>query len=304
VRQHYLLIALLLLLVSGVVTAAPRVVVSLVPLHSLIAGIMEGVGKPELLIHGGESPHSFTLRPSQARALEEAELVVWVGPGLELPLEKIITALAVETRVITLETESRVELLSLREGGSWDSHQHSAGEGHTHSADHHFWLSPRNGGRIIRIFMDELSRLDPANQATYRKNAQALLEKLAHQDKELKSELAGVKGIPYMVFHDAYQYFETHYGLNAIGSIAVSPEKTPGAKRLSELRTKIRDSKVRCIFSEPQFQSKLADTLIEGSSAKSGVLDPLGIELPLGPDAYFALLRNLSTSLTQCLSQP
>ena len=152
----------------------------------------------------------------------------------------------------------------------------------------------------MRIVMDELSRLDPVNQARYRENSQALLIKLTRQDEDLKSELAGVKGAPYLVFHDAYQYFESHYGLNAIGSVTVSPNQMPGVKRLSELRNKIRNSKVRCIFSEPQFEPKLVEMLIEGSSAKSGVLDPLGSKLSPSTDAYFVLLRNLATSLTRC----
>ncbi|MET0092442.1 MAG: zinc ABC transporter substrate-binding protein [Sedimenticola sp.] len=302
-HQRYLPIVLLFLFVSGVATAAPRVVVSLVPIHSLVAGVMEGVGEPELLIHGGESPHSFSLRPSQAHTLQGAQLVVWVGPDLEVTLEKSIATLATEARVITLAQEGRIEPLPLREGGKWDAHDHGASEGHSHGADQHIWLSPRNGGRIVRIMMDELSRLDPTNKTRYRKNAQALLNKLARQDKELKSELAEVNAIPYMVFHDAYQYFEVHYDLKAIGSITVSPEQTPGAKRLSELRRKIRNLEVRCIFSEPQFEPRLVDMLIEGSNAKSGVLDPLGAELTPGPEAYFKLLHNLASSLTQCLSQ-
>ncbi|GAB6042306.1 zinc ABC transporter substrate-binding protein [Endothiovibrio diazotrophicus] len=308
------LLTLFALPLSG--TAAPGVVATIQPIHSLVAGVMEGIGEPSLLIHGNESPHTFSLRPSDARQLHAAKLVVWVDEGLETPLAHTLESLDDGVRVLTLSAVEGMELLPVREGGAWEAHDHGDGEHqaeehavgdeeaeHHHHRDLHLWLSPRNAGRVVRATLEALSDLDPANAERYRANAQRQLQRLRDLDRRLAERTAPVRERPYIVFHDAYQLFEKRYHLNAVGSVTLSPERAPGARRVHQLRGKIRDLGVRCVFAEPQFEPKLVRTLIEGSGARAGVLDPLGATLPAGPDAYFRLMNALADSLVGCLGE-
>lgn len=301
-------IALCLAFVPARAGPAPRVVVSLKPLHSLVAGVMDGIGSPSLLVTGGASPHGTTLRPSEARALSEAALVFWVGPQLEAFLARPLRTLVTGGRVITLTEAPGMRLLPAREGGVWEAHDSARGgtEGGARKAregelDLHLWLDPENAKRIVEIAAAELSRADAANAARYRSNGTALAQRIDALDRELRDRLAPVARRPYVVFHDAYQYFERRYGLNAAGSITVSPERAPGARRLREIREKVATLGATCVFSEPQFEPALVAAVTEGNMSGTGVLDPLGTDLPAGPEAYFALMRGLATALENCL---
>lgn len=305
--------------------AEPRVVVSLKPVHSLIAGVMDGVATPELLLTGGESPHSYHLRPSQARMLARADVLFWVGPALEGFLVKPLQSLESRTRVVTLMEAPGIHLLPARSGGVWEEHEdhgqshdhHEAagkkspegkpkrGHDHDHQAtDPHLWLDPQNGQAIVRLAAAELARQFPAHQARFVANAEALLVRLAALDDELRRQLSSLRGRPYIVFHDAYQYLEARYGLSAAGAITLSPEVAPGAQRLRAIRQTIRERQAACVFAEPQFEPRLVVTAIEGSGSRQGVLDPLGADLPAGPESYFLLMRHLAKSLQACLEKP
>jgi zinc transport system substrate-binding protein len=316
---------------AGLATAAmaePNVVASIKPLHSLAASVMEGVGTPTLLVDGAASEHSYALRPSDARALSQANLVFWVGEGLETYLTGSIANLAGEAHVVELAEIEGIRLLKLRTGGDWEAHDHDHehdhgteehahedGHGEDHDHDHaapdenhhtgydaHLWLDPENARRIVAAMVEALSEQDPENARIYRANGDRTADRLAALDRELAAALAPVKDVPYVVFHDAYQYFESRYDLAAVGSITVSPERQPGAQRLHEIREKISGLDVRCVFSEPQFEPALIDTLREGTAVPTGELDPLGADLSNGPDLYFELMRNLAGSLKSCLA--
>ena len=165
----------------------------------------------------------------------------------------------------------------------------------------HVWLDPHNAEAIVRAAVAALQQADAANGARYAENGAAVIARLEAMDADLSARLAPVKEAPYLVFHDAYQYFEAHYGMRAVGSVTVSPERAPGAKRIAELRRKIEDAGAVCVFSEPQFEPALVATVVEGTAARTGVLDPLGAALSAGPDAYFSLMENLADSLVACL---
>jgi zinc transport system substrate-binding protein len=305
------LIVLLLILFTApgisVGAAAPEVVVSLKPLHSLVAGVMAGVGEPLLLIQGGGSPHGYTLRPSEARMLSEAQLVVWVGPRLEGFLEKPLLTLAGRARQLELSRELEAEMLPVREGGFWETHasdeEHGAGEagGRAHDRhgerNQHLWLDPLLAKLIVARTAVALTDIDPVHAHQYQQNAARLQERLDTLHAGLKARLAPVKNIPYIVFHDAYPYFEAAYGLNAVGSVTLSVDRKPGARRIGEIRQKIRELNARCVFSEPQFEPRLVVTVIEGTGARTGVLDPLGAALPSGEECYFQLMNDLADNL-------
>ncbi|KEA06525.1 zinc ABC transporter substrate-binding protein [Rhizobium rhizogenes] len=285
---------------------APDVVVSIKPIHSLVAAIMDGVGTPELIVDGAASPHTYALKPSNAKALEAAKVVFWVGPGMETFLEKPLSALGANALVVELDKAPGITKLKFREGGAFEAdddgdeptdHDHDHGE-----FDTHLWLDPHNAKAMTAEITTTLVAADPANALTYEANQKALDDRLDALDAEIASTLAPVKSKPFIVFHDAYQYFERRYGVRVAGSITVSPESIPGAQRISEIHGKVAELGATCVFAEPQFEPKLVNVILEGTSAKSGVLDPEAATLPQGPDLYFDLMRGIANSLKTCLS--
>lgn len=304
--------------------AAPAVVASIGPVHALVAGVMEGVGTPFLLIRGAGSPHAYALKPSEARAVAEADRLFWIGPPIESFLPRVIESLAPGTAVALAE-RADLTLLPPRAAGAWrtpahDDHQEHEQEHHGHQEheqddhghhdhahddayDGHVWLDPANAARMVATIADELRAFDPANGPRYQANAAALEARLEALDRALRAALEPVRGVPYVVFHDAYHYFEARYGTHAVGAIAVSPERPPSARRLSEIRARIVESDIRCVFAEPQFPTRVVAAVVEGTGARSAVLDPLGADMAPGTDAYFTLMHTLADSLVGCLSR-
>ena len=279
------------------------VVTSIKPIHSLVSAVMDGIGTPSLIIEGAGSPHTYALKPSQAKALQDADLVFWVGPAIESFLEKPIKEVASSARIVTLSDAHGLIKIEFREGGNFDSHDDHAKHDDHGQFDMHVWLDPENAKMMINAIEEALIEADPRNARTYQGNAANVRRDLDKLITEVDAEMSPVKGTPYVVFHDAYQYFEDRFGMKPVGSITVSPERLPGAKRVKELREKIKSLNASCVFSEPQFEPKLIATVIEGTSAGTGVLDPLGVSIKAGPEMYFTLIRNMSKSLKNCLSR-
>ena len=309
-RLHSLLRLLLPpLLLTGLALpaqAAPRIVVTIKPLHSLVAGVMAGVAAPELLIPGAGSPHSYSLRPSAARMLDRADLVIRISPDFETFLDRPLATLASRAQVLSVADLPGVTLLPARKGGVWESDEHelAASGHHAGEMNLHLWLDPHNARAIVAGTVAALEKLDPAHAAAYRGNAAKVEARLEGLDAQLAKQLRPVAGLPYIVFHDAYPYLEQRYGLTPAGAISVSPDRQPGALRLSEIAARVKQVGARCIFSEPEFQPKLARLLADTTGARVGVLDPLGADIPPGPDAYFTLMQNLADNLVACLSGP
>jgi zinc transport system substrate-binding protein len=272
-----------------VAAADLTVVASIPPVHSLVAGVMEGVGEVHLLVKGGASPHTYALRPSDASLLNRADVVFWVGEELEAFLAKPMTALGGGADVVALSEAPKVRVFAAREGGVWEEDEHAhedesghadeAGDHHEHGGrDMHIWLDPANAGPwSTRSSPRCLAAMPPCR--TYAANGTRVRARLEGLTAELRATLAPLGDKPFMVFHDAYQYFENAFGLAAVGALSVAPQRLPGAKRLGELRERLTSAGVVCVFREPQFAPKLAETLVEGSSARIGVLDPLGAGL-------------------------
>ena len=305
-RTLFLVAAALALAIGGAARAEPpKVVVSIKPLHGLVAAVMDGVGQPVLLIKSGADPHEYSMKPSDAEALSGAGLVVWAGPGVETFLEKPVSSLAGNAKVIRLDQEKTLTLLPAREGGAWEEDADEHGGEHKHGAvDGHLWVSPANADAIVRVVVRELSALDKVNAAKYAANGAKTRAALKALDAELKKQLAPVKTKRFIVSHDSIQYFQKHFGLAAVGAIAISPDRPPSAKRLSELRARLQKEKVACVFSEPQVPDRLAKTVVEGTTVRTGVLDTDGgLTVPEGKDAYFAMMRNLAKALADCLGK-
>ncbi|KAB2715643.1 zinc ABC transporter substrate-binding protein ZnuA [Brucella intermedia] len=314
---------------TNISLAAERegVVVSIKPLHSIVSAVMQGVGEPKLIVQGAGSEHVYSLKPSDAEAIEHAKVIFWAGPSMETFLDKPIDTLGEGAKVVALGDADGLTRLKFREGGPFEAHDHGH-EGHDHAHDDnkhdhaaeaseaghdhdhghgeydlHFWLDPQNGKVLATDIAKTLGASDPEHAAQYEKNARDYGEKIDALTREIASELEPVKDKPFIVFHDAYQYFENRFGVKAAGSITVSPEKAPGAARIKEIHDKIKSLGATCVFSEPQFEPKLVKTVIDGTEARTGILDPLGAELKDGPDLYPQLIRNLADSLKTCLSK-
>ncbi len=321
--------------------ALDNVVASIKPVHSLVAGVMGDLGDPHLLVRGAASPHTYALRPSDAQALESARLVFWVGPNLEASLDRAIDSLGADATIVELGEAHGLTLLPFREGGAFEAHEHGDDEDHGEEAGHddhdhedeaadhdhddddhgemaeddhghedhdhgaydmHVWLDPVNAAAIVQEIAEALAEADPENAAQYAENADRLNMRLEELTTEISAELEPVKDKPFVVFHDAYHYFENRFGIEAAGSITVSPEILPGAQRISEIQEKVRELGATCVFAEPQFEPKLVTVTTEGTGAGTGTLDPLGAAIDDGPDLYFDLIRNMATSLKDCLS--
>ncbi|KFC65111.1 Periplasmic solute binding protein [Devosia sp. LC5] len=301
------------LLLTSTVYAAPNVVASIKPVHSLVAAVMAGVGEPTLIVKGAASPHTYALRPSDAGALESADIVFWTGHGMELFLADALDTLAPNAQIVELAEAPGITILPVREGGAFEHHSHE-GEGGDHDHEHeehdhgehgegdmHFWLDPENAKLMVTEIAATLAKADPENAAAYQANAATEIAALDVLETELDATLAPVKDKPFIVFHDAYQYFESRFGLELAGSITVTPDTMPGAQRIDELKTKVAELGATCVFAEPNFEPTIIKAITEGSQAKSGVLDPEGGALTEGSDLYPNLLRGLATSLVDCL---
>ncbi len=347
-------------LLGGVAFAdVPQVAVDIAPVHSLVAKVMEGVGTPDLIIQSGASPHEYSLRPSEASALQEADLVFWTGPDLTPWLTDTIGTLAPDAVVTTLmEADGTIEL-PFREGALFEAHNHDdhddhgkeddhdghghddhaedkdhddhghddhaedkdhddhghddhaedkdhddhAGhESHDHGAhDPHAWLSPQNASTWLNAIAAQLSAADPDNAGTYFANAAAGRAQMDALVTQVNATLDPVRGGRFVVFHDAYQYFETDFDFPASGAISIGDASDPSPARIAEIQGRIANESITCVLAEPQFNAGLVATVLDGSEANTGVIDPLGAELELGATLYPQLISDMATAFVDCL---
>jgi zinc transport system substrate-binding protein len=281
--------------------AEVKVLASIKPIHSLVAAVMEGVATPGLIVGGNNSPHTYALKPKDAEALQQADIIFWVGPSLEAFLVKPLDSLAGKARMISLIEAPGVHTLALREGNGFDADTdevevHNAGE-----ADGHIWLDPQNAKFMARHIAIILTAMDTPNAKVYIANAQKLSIKLDALSQEITEQVGPVQNKGFIVFHDAYHYFEKRFGLQATGAISIHPESTPGAASIAAIKKRISDGKVTCVFAEPQFDDALITTILEGTTVKSATLDPEGANLEPGPALYETVLRNIAKNLSDCL---
>ena len=291
---------LTLLLLASPALAEPKFIASIVPVHAIVSAVMGEAGTPELLLPGRMSEHAASFTATQISMLGKADLVFIIGGGLEAKLTQLSGSEAVAGKVfVELSKAPGIITHHIREGGGWDGEDH---EDHSDAFDPHVWLDPENAKAMAQHIAAELGKVDPANKAIYADNASQFAAELEKLSAEIAASLADIKTKPYIVFHDAFQYFEKRFGLNAVGSIADFSGKPPSAKRLKDIRDKLADSRAVCVFREPQYDSKVADTVIEGSNARSGVLDPMGAELAPGAEAYKQILRNIAAGIKACVT--
>ena len=316
---------------AGVVGAAqadvPRVAVDIAPLHSIVASVMGSLGTPDLVVPPGASPHGYSMRPSEARALDRADVIVWVGPTLTPWLEGPVETLGAGAASISVLNVQGTFLLDIREGENFAAHDHDHGhedehgdghddeheEGHGdgHDDEHgdahvdhgdeidpHAWLDPQNAAVWAGEIATNLAELDPENASTYAQNAQMFQQQMTALETELNASLSQVRGRPFVVFHDAYHYFEHRFEIEAVGSVSDSDATAPSAARVSALQATITDLGAVCALAEPQYNPGLLTAI---GAATLGVIDPLGAEQKPGPELYPNVLRAIAGSLVDCL---
>lgn len=334
--MRYIITAALAATPGLALAEVPRVVTDIPPVHALVAQVMGDLGQPDLLLAKGADEHDFQLRPSQAGAVAEADLVVWIGPELTPWLDSAMDTRPDGAAALALLAAEGTTRRGYADAGQdedgdeaghdhaddnaddhadghaddhADNHAEDHGEdhadhdGHAHGdSDPHAWLDPGNAAVWLGLIAAELSRLDPDNAAAYAANAETAVAGIAALDAELAAELQGLAGRPIVTQHDAYGHFAAHYGLSFVGSVALGDAASPGAARLQDLRSQLEAGEVLCIFPEVQHDPALIEELAEGTGARiGGALDPVGSMLEPGPGAYAALLTGLAGTLVACL---
>ena len=335
-------IASALVLSAGVASAeVPKVSADIAPVHSLVSKVMNGLGKPYLIIPAEASPHEYQLKPSEAKALQESKLVFWIGEDLTPWLEKGLSTLAKDATIITLLKAEGIELLDFREGALFEAHDHSdhddhddhdhgkhkkkddhddhddhdhgkhkkkddhddhAGhEGHDHGEhDPHAWLSPGIAKVWLNLIAAKLSEVDPNNASTYYSNANSASKDLDTLSDEINKILDPIRKEKFVVFHDAYQYFENHFNISASGAISLGDASDPSPARLKEIKERVEKEDIHCVLAEPQYNEGLVKAVIEGTHANNAIIDPLGVSLEIGPNLYDKIIRNLAINLSNC----
>lgn len=292
-----------LLLSSAALADVPEVITDIAPVHGLVARVMGELGTPQLLVEPGASPHGYALRPSQAAGLQRADLVVMMGHELTPWLEGPVAQLAAGAVVMELLDTQGTTVLSAREVAAFepdDHHEHDHDHAHE-GADPHAWLDPQNAVAWLDSIADALADLDPANAETYRENAAGGSAEIAAAQADAADRLAPLTERPYVVFHDAFQYFEARFGLAGVGAISLSDATPPSAARVAEIRALVEAEGVVCAFSEPQFNPAILDTVTQGTGARLGTVDPVGATLSTGPGFYPALIAAITSDVAACL---
>ena len=325
-----------------------KVVTTIKPLHSLISNVMDGIGEPSLIIEGSTSPHSFVLKPSHAKLIEQADIIFWIGEDIETFMEKPLTSIAKSAKKISFMELKSINKLKFREENIFehddhddhdehkhdedkdhdehkhdedkdhdehkhdedkdhDEHKHDEDkdhdahghEGHHHGEfDAHIWLDPLNAKEMLHEIAHELSDLDPANASKYNENAEKTILAIDEMVNDINGNIN--KNAQFIVFHDAYQYFEKRFGITTAGALTLNTDVLPGAKQISEIHEVIAEKNIKCIFSEPQFNPKIIETIAQDTGIKTGVLDPLGSIFDANKSQYFKLINDLANKLKDC----
>ena len=318
--------------------AEVNVVTTIKPLHSLVSSVMKGVGEPSLIIEGTNNPHTFVFKPSHAEMIENADIVFWIGEDLEAFMEKPLDSLAKNAKTISFMDLASIEKLKFREQNIFDDHddhghddhddhghkdddhddhddhdghddEHDGHDDHDDHAGHHdghnhgefdahIWLDPANAKEMVLEISHELSELDPSNKSKYEDNASKTIVALDKLIEEVDKSLS--KDISYIVFHDAYQYFEKRFGVIPAGALTLNPDVLPGAKQIADIQDVINDKGIKCIFSEPQYNPKIIETLGNDMNISTGVMDPLGAYIDAGPSMYSDLINQIANSIKDC----
>ncbi|WP_411993223.1 zinc ABC transporter substrate-binding protein ZnuA [Agarivorans sp. DSG3-1] len=275
--------------------ANPNILVSIKPLQLIVTSLTEGELAVDYLVSPNVSPHDYALRPSDVRAIREADLLIWVGDELEPFLSKPLSQ--TDTSQLAL-----LDLPGLDHIDGDKGHEHHDHEGHHHDVDPHIWLGPSEARVIAAAITEKLISKMPETSEHFQQQLTRFNQHLDKLEQSIGQQLAPVQQQGYFVFHDGYSYFERQFALNRLGEFTINPQRRPGAKSLLNIRQQLEQGKAKCIFAEPQFDGALLESISQHSGAKISMLDPLGISVNNNKDGYFELLQQLADAYSDCLS--
>ncbi|MGY9051947.1 MAG: zinc ABC transporter substrate-binding protein [Alphaproteobacteria bacterium] len=313
--KNLIFVLTLLIFSTSSISASEKIsiITSVKPLHSIVDAISTNSDQVELLVTTNQSPHDYQLKPSQLKAMQNANIIFYFDDNFETFMSSAFDILPPKVRKSSIIEKANLNLLQYRESGAWDKHLHEGDDGHddhdAHKDEHdddvnlHVWLDPENAKSIVNYVVKELTFINPKNHEIYEENGKRYIEKLNNLDAELKISLSGLQDKPFIVFHDAYQYFERAFNLNAVGSISLRDDiHSVSPNRIKEIKDKIKKTNAECVFREPQFSDRLINTIAEKADIKVGTLDPLGASLQNDKGLYFTLMRELADNFKKCLT--
>jgi len=307
-------LALLAILITPIVSlhvdrlahGSVSVLTDIGPTHSLVSMVMEGVAEPDVLMDKAASPHDYSLRPSDAEKISQAQIIFYISADLTPWLDRVRTSLAKDTRALELLSSADTHTLPFRTGHHFEDDDHAHGSSHdddSHSStDPHAWLDPENAKVWLRHIQSELSIMDPDNAGTYKKNTDLALSELDELILHVDAQLASIRETPFFVLHDSYHYFESRFQLNASGTIKLGDNSRPSISQISSIRKTLRSVDGACVFKEPQFNDRLVKTVTQRTNTHLGELDPLGANIQSGKHLYQTLIRQLASNLVDCLN--
>lgn len=278
-----------------------KVVTTIKPLQLIVSAITDGITTPVLLIPANQSYHHYTLRPSAVRTLDDADLVVWVGPELETYLTALVGGIEAKTRVIRalqLPGLQRHELnkeTAVAEAGSHD-HDHSG------QFDAHIWLDTNNALLIAEAAAQHLMALDPANASRYTRNLAAFSARLQLTQQSNAETLAPLSSLGYAVYHNAFQYFEKQNGLQHSLVFVTAEDMQPGVRYIMAVRNALQQLRPACLLEDVTTNPATVTTVLGDYRLNRERVDLLGENLTPGPEAYTQLIRNLADVFQRCLA--
>jgi len=296
---------------QGGVTAADdklRVVTSIRPVAALVGAVMGDVGQPALLINDPAAAHHFTVKPSQARLLQDADLVFWIGPPMETALGTALAGLAPDVPAVPLIDSDGLTRYPLDVTDHDNGPKHSGKTAQPHHAHHdhavnpHIWLDPRNVVVLLHHVAGRLAAADPAHKATYQANARNAAAQIEATIATMRAEMARYRDSRFIVLHDAHTYFERFFDVRARAAITIDPDMAPGVARVTALRQMVATAKITCIFGEAGISDKWPQLVADGSNLSLVQLDPLGITIDDGPGFFPRLFRRYQMAYRDCLS--
>ncbi|MCE3232186.1 MAG: zinc transporter substrate-binding protein [Rickettsiaceae bacterium] len=276
-----------------------KITASIKPIHSLVAAVTDGINEPVLLLGSSNSPHNYSLKPSDMKTIKESNIIFIVSYDMEFFLRRPLQSLKKDVTIVELSKTNGLTLLPKRNLNLSEDDEHH--DDHHHgSVDLHIWLSPENAIKMTNEIANVLSKKDPKNAKKYQDNAKAYIEKITAKEDTIRNKLEPYTTKPYVVFHDGYQYFEKHFGLNFAGAISVPENEAIGAQRFRKIEDIITQKDAKCLFSEPQFSASTIDAIAQNQKIKVGKLDYLGINVEAGKEAYIDIIDGIADSIVSC----
>ena len=297
-----------LLIINGFILDANADIISSVkPIAFIAQAVSDGVTNTDILLPDGASPHTYSLKPSDLAKIKTAELIIWVGEDLETFMPTVLKSIDKNKQIELMDIPTIKSLLrtSTNNHDQQETHSHNNDSDHDHHGeyDEHIWLSPKIAKEIAQAVHDKLITIYPDKKDIIDENLNEFTVKLAETEQNIAKKLINVQNSGYFVFHDAYGYFESQFGLKNLGSFTINPAVQPGVQTVYAIKRELKEHQAVCIFREPQFSPAVIEKIVNGTDVRIGELNPLGTDITLSKNAYSQFLLKLTQQLLDCLDK-